>query len=97
MQVVSHSSIMLSAQFPYNHCSVHEPAHTLAMIKNSFGVIKSVVEHLNSRQTPVITFDQPLYALARQLQVQWNKYVVICGGLYIETATLKTLGDWLSE
>ena len=40
-----------------------EPAHTLAMIKDSFGVIKSVVKHLNSRQTPVIAFDQPLYAL----------------------------------
>ena len=57
-------------------------------------MIKSVVEHLNSRQTPltpVIAFDQPLYALAKQ--VQWNKYVVMCGGLYIETAALKTLGD----
>ena len=65
------------------------------MIKNSFNVIKSVVEHLNSRQTPVIAFDQPLYALAKQ--VQWNKYLVMCGGLYIVTAALKTLGDWLRE
>ena len=24
-------------------------------------------------------------------------YVVMCGGLYIETAALKTLGDWLRE
>ena len=45
----------------------------------------------------MIAFDQPLYALARQLQVQWNRYVVMCGGLYIETTALKTLGDWLRE
>ena len=36
-----------------------------------------------------------MYALSKQ--VQWNKYVVMCGGLYIETAALKTLGDWLRE
>lgn len=39
-----------------------EPAHTLAMIKHSFNVIKSAVDHLNPRQIPVIAFDQPLYA-----------------------------------
>ena len=38
-----------------------EPAHTVAMIKHSLHVIKRVIEHLNPRQTPVITFDQPLY------------------------------------
>ena len=58
-------------------------------------MIKSAVDYLNSKQTPVITFDQPLYALVKQ--VQWNKYVVKCDGLYIETAALKTLGDWVRE
>ena len=72
-----------------------EPAHTLATIKNSFGVIKIAVDYLNSRQIPVIAFHQLLYALAKQ--VQWNKYVFMCGGLYIETAGLKTLGDWLRD
>ena len=36
-----------------------ESAHTVAMIKHSFGVVKSAVEHLNPGQTPVIAFDQP--------------------------------------
>ena len=39
-----------------------EPAHRLAMIKHSFNVIKSAVDHLNPWQIPVIAFDQPLYA-----------------------------------
>ena len=45
-----------------------ESAHTVAMIKHSLRVIKSVIEHLNPGQAPVITFDQPLYALAKQIQ-----------------------------
>ena len=64
-----------------------EPAHTLATIKNSFSVIKSAVDHLNFRQTPGIAFDQPLYAL--YVLAKKVKYVVMCGGLYIETAVLK--------
>jgi len=78
-----------------------EPAHTMAMIEHSFIVIKSAVDHLNPGQTPVITFDQPLYTLAKQVQWKWpdgyseDKYVVMFGGLHIEMAALKTLGDWL--
>ena len=30
-------------------------------------------------------------------QVQWNKYVVMCGDFYIEATALKTLRDWLRE
>ena len=48
-----------------------ESAHTVAMIKHSLHVIKSVIKHLNPGHTPVITFDQPLYALAKQIQWKW--------------------------
>ena len=78
-----------------------ESAHTVAMIKHSLHVIKSVIEHLNPGQTPVVTFDQPLYALAKQIQWKWpenyseDKFVIMFGGLHIEMAALKTLGDWL--
>ena len=73
------------------------------MIKHSFNVIKRAVHHLNPEQIPVITFDQPLHALAKQIQWIWpdeygeGKYVVMFGGLHIEMADLKTLEDctWL--
>ena len=64
-------------------------------------MVKSAVEHLNAGQTPVLTFDQPLYALAKQIQWKWpEKYgenisVRMFGGLHIEMAALKTIGDWL--
>ena len=69
------------------------------MIKHSMDVINNAVEHLNPGQTQVVTFDQPLYALAKQ--IQWklpeeygeNKFVIMFGGLHIEMAALKTLGD----
>ena len=80
-----------------------ESGHTAAMIKHSLCIVKSATEHLNPGQTPVITFDQPLYALAKKIQWKWpevygeDKFVVMMGGLHIEMATLKTLGDWLKE
>ena len=71
------------------------------MIKHSFYVVKSAVEHLNPGQTLVLTFDQPLYAMAKQVQWKWpedygeDKFVIMFGGLHIEMAALKTIGDWL--
>ena len=44
----------------------HESAHTVAMIRHSIDVVRSAVEHLNPGQTPVVTVDQPLFALAKR-------------------------------
>ena len=78
-----------------------DSAHTVAMIRHSMDVVKNVVEHVNPGKPPVVTLDQPLFALAKQ--IQWkrpetygeDKMVVMFGGLHIEMAALKTLGDWL--
>ena len=78
-----------------------ESAHTVAMIRHSIDVVKTAVNHVNPGQAPVVTFDQPLFALAKQIQWKWpekygeDKVVVMFGGLHIEMAALKTLGDWL--
>ena len=80
-----------------------ESAHTVAMVRHSMDVVKIAVEHLNPGQTPVLTFDQPLFALAKQIQWKWpekygeEKFVVMFGGLHIEMAALKTAGDWLES
>ena len=64
-------------------------------------VVKTAVEILNPGQVPVITFDQPLYALAKQIQWSWptthgeNHLVVMFGGLPIEMAAFKMLQDIL--
>ena len=78
-----------------------ESAHTVPMIKHALDVVKKSVEYLNPGQVPVLTFDQPLYALAKQIQWKWpdeygeGKFVMMFGGLHIEMAALKTAGDWL--
>lgn len=62
-------------------------------------VIRNAINHLHPQQIPVIAFDQPLFALAKQIQWKWpDRYgdiVILFGGLHIEMAFLRTLGDWL--
>ena len=64
-------------------------------------VVKKAVEILNPGQIPIITVDQPLYTVAKQIQWRWpethgeHHFIVMFGGLHIEMAALKTLGDLL--
>lgn len=78
-----------------------ENAHSKAMIQHAMKLVKDATAYLNPGQTPVIGMDQPLYALAKQ--IQWERadtygessYVVMMGGLHIEMASLKMVGHWL--
>ena len=45
-----------------------ESSKSAAMIRHGMDVIKKSVDFLNAGQTPVIAFDQPLYALAKMVQ-----------------------------
>ena len=64
-------------------------------------ITKDAIQHLNHKQVPVIAMDQPLYAIAKQ--IQWAKplhlgeesFIVMSGGLHIEMAVLSMLGKWL--
>ena len=73
-----------------------EDSKSAAMIKHGMDVMKQAVSHINSQQTPVITFDQHIFVIAKQ--VQWNRrelyekdFVVMMGALHIEMAALKTV------
>jgi len=78
-----------------------ESSNTAAMIKHCLTVVKSAIAKLNPGQIPIVTFDQPLFALAKQIQWQWpnlfgeDKCLVMMGGLHIEMAALRMLGHWL--
>ena len=67
-----------------------DEAKSAAMIKHAMDVIKSCIDYLNPGQVPVIAVDQPLYAIAKQIQWKWNnlygetKFVIMFGGLHIE-------------
>ena len=66
-------------------------------------VIKKSIDFLNPGQIPVITVDQPLYSVVKQIQWNWpdtyggDQFVIIPGGLHIGMATLSTLGNWLED
>ena len=79
----------------------HENAHSIAMIRHSMDIIRNAVDHINNEQVPVITFDQPLYTIAKHIQWKWPEiygeetFVIMLGGLHIKKAALSTVGDWL--
>ena len=72
-----------------------ENAHSVAMIKHSMDIVKISVHYLSPGQIPVLAADQPLFALAKQIQWTWpathgeDQLVIMSGGLHIEMAVLK--------
>ena len=78
-----------------------DQAKSVTMIHHSMDIVKTAVEVLNPGQVPIITCDQPLYTVAKEIQWSWptthgeDHFVVMFGGLHIEMAALKTLGDLL--
>ena len=72
-----------------------DSAHLVAMIKHAMSIVQATVQHLNPGQVPILTADQPLYALAKQIQWSYptslgeEHLVVMFGGLHIKNAILK--------
>ena len=62
-------------------------------------LVEKLVSTINSHQDPVITADQPVYELGKQ--VQWmsldrfTNFVWKMGPLHIEMALLNAIGNWL--
>ena len=71
------------------------------MLRHTMGVVKQILLKINPQQPIVLTADQPVYALGKQ--VQWmcpefygeSNVVMMMGALHIEMAFLNTIGDWL--
>ena len=65
------------------------------MIKHSMTLVQAAIQHLNPGQTQVLSADQPLLALAKQILWTWpdtlgeNHIVMMLGGLHIKIAVLK--------
>ena len=78
-----------------------EDSHSVALMCHSMKLVQKVTAFLNPGQTPVMTFDQPLYAIAKT--IQWtcpeqfgeDKLLVMLGGLHIEMAFNSLIGSWL--
>lgn len=82
---------------------LRDPAHSVATVRHVMEKIKETISFLNPVQVPVMTADQPIYAVAKQVQWQWpeqfgeDKFVIMFGGLHIEMAALKSIGTLLKD
>ena len=71
-----------------------ESSKSTAIIKHGMDVIKTAVDKINKGRTPVIVFDQPLYALTKKVQWNWKdiygetQFAVMMGPLHTEMAAL---------
>ena len=80
-----------------------EDSKSVAMLCHGMDIVKNAVDNLNPGQVPIITADQPLYTLCKQIQWRWpgrygeDCFIVMFGGLHIEMNALKVLGDLLDS
>ena len=85
-------AISMSALMPL----LRDQAHDIPTIKHVMDKVKETTSFLYPTQTPVITADQPLFALAKQIQWHWpdeyGNFVVMMGALHIEMAALRMVG-----
>ena len=95
----SHFEISLSTLMPL----FPESAHSVAMVKHAMDIAKKTTNFLNPSQVPVVTVDQVLFALAKQIQWHWPthygeiKMFIKFGGLHVEIAAFRMLGDLLKD
>ena len=80
-----------------------ENAHATALLSRVMNSVKEGVKHLNPNQTPVLTMDLSLPAIAKEIQWLWpdsfsnNKYVIMIGGRGKGGVfMLRWPGEWLN-
>ena len=80
-----------------------EQAHSVTTVRYVMDKVKTILADLYPNQIPVITPEQPIYSVLKQIQWQWpeqygeNKFVIMFGGLLIEMAALKSIGTLLQS
>ena len=68
------------------------------MVKHCMVVVQRTIQDMNPSHAPVITTDQPVYALLKQIQWKYpntfgeGNFVIMMGRLHLEMAMLAVLG-----
>ena len=78
-----------------------ESVTSTAMVRHTMKIVQLILQEVNPGQVAVVTGDQPVYALGKQ--VQWHypdsygeeKLVMMMGSLHIEMNFMAAIGDWL--
>ena len=80
---------------------ISEPVTAPATVRHATHIAKDIIRHTNPGQVSVITGDQPVYAIGKQLQWKFpNEFgdvLWMLGPLHIEQVYLKVIGDWLEK
>ena len=79
-----------------------EKAATIQIVRHGMNLVRQATDKLNQGQTPVMAVDQPLFALCKYVQWTWKDTFgeapfVMLGGLHVEMASWKMVGDLLLE
>ena len=74
-----------------------KPINSTAMVSHCIIIICKIIEHVNPGQSPVITGNQPVYALGRQVSfmypLEFDKVIWMMGPLQTEIAFISAIGD----
>jgi len=75
-----------------------------SMVYHAMRLVKKSTDFLNPGQAAVMACDQPIYAIAKQLQwtglypdISEENFFVMLGGLHVEKVALKLIGDLLKD
>ena len=76
-----------------------ESVNSPSVVRHCMGIIKTLVANLNPGQSTIITGDQPVYAIGKQVQWmhpdEYENCLWMMGPLHIEMAYVSAIGDWL--
>ena len=76
---------------------ITEPVTDPATVRHTANMVKAITENVNPGQPVVITADQPVYALGKQLQWifpdEFRDFVWMLGPLHIENHFIKAISD----
>ena len=82
---------------------LRDQAHAVATVRHVTGKIKDKVSFLNPGQVSTIAADQPIYAIAKQVQWNWpekygeDKFFIMFGELHIEMVASRSVGTLLHD
>ena len=80
---------------------IPEPVTAPATVRHAVNIVHQITQKVNPGQISVITEDQPVYAIGKQLQwmfpTEFKDIVWILGPLHIEQVFIKAIGDWLEN
>ena len=78
---------------------LEESINSVTMVRHCINLFVNLTNHLNPGQVTVVTADQPVYALGKQVQWRfpetYKNTLWMLGPLHIEMTFLSAIGDWL--